>query len=74
MPDRDRLYHFMPQGTQRYILDWFKRSKKGCITYVGPETGLSFIQTDDDHGQPNCKAMGNKAFVYDDYKKNTYYF
>ena len=35
---------------------------------------MTTLTTDHDKGQAGCKAMGNFPLIYDEYKKNTFYF
>ena len=69
----DNLFNFIPPATQRYIVEWYKKSKKGCVL-GNNEYNLTTLSTDHDNGFPGCKAMGNFPLIYDEYKKNTYYF
>ena len=55
------------------MLEFYRKSKKGCVLGTSPD-GLTTLCTDHDKGNSGCKAMGNYAYMYDDYMKNTYYY
>jgi len=55
------------------MLEFYRKSKKGCVIGKTPD-GLVSLSTDHENGNSGCKAMGNFAYIFDDYMKNTYYY
>ena len=55
------------------MLEFYRKSKKGCKVETN-QMGLVTLSTDHEKGNAGCKAMGNYAYIYDDYMKNTYYY
>ncbi len=72
----------MPPRSQRYLLEFNKKSKKGCVLgseiYNMPDglhqAVLKTLTTNHEKGEPSCKAMGNVPIKFDAYKLNSFYF
>lgn len=67
------MFNFVPPGCQRYIVEWYRRSRKGCILTTN-EQNIVCLTTDHLNGNPGCKAMGNFPLIYDQMKQSNYYF
>lgn len=69
----EQLFNFIPSGSQRFLLEFSKYSKKGCSTGRN-SLNIFHLSTDHENNCPSGKAMASTPLIYDPYKQNTYYF
>ena len=69
----EERFNFIPPGSQRFLVEFGKYSKKGCSTGRNA-MNIFHLSTDHENNCPSGKAMSNVPLIYDAYKQNTYYF